>query len=558
MEEERKLGGRYRLEKELGRGGMAVVWRATDEVLNRQVAVKVLAGRYTRDERFRERILHEARASATLSHPNIAQIYDFGESGDDGTPVPYVVMELINGPTLQQRIARGPLPPRTVFRICGEVALALAAAHEDGLVHRDIKLANVMVTPSGAKVVDFGIAAVAGPAAPDEGLLGTPAYLAPERLTGGAVEPASDVYALGVLLYRLLAGESPWTVETTTQMLTAHVYVEPAPLPDLPGVPPAIADLVERCLAKDPADRPVAAEVSGTLGDAAEAAQTPPVRVSAPEERTVAVPAGSPRTLPDPLPPEERPAAPRLVEDWPTFAGDRPGVPTFAEGRSRAPLVDEETRVTAGHVAERPGDGGFSRGGGDRSRVPERRRLLAGGALAAAVIALPALWWSRAEEPAALPETTVVPPVSERPKARHSGPPSSPRGTRASAGASLSRHPSASASGAVIVPSVVVVPTTSGTESPSAPGETGGGSDPVTEAPPEGTRLDSVGGSVIARCVSGDAELIDWAPAEGFVVERVDPGPALTVSIVFTGDFARYRMSVTCFSGKPSAFVLPV
>src|ERR1700761_4404056 len=186
----------------------------------------------------RARIRDEARSAATLSHPNIAQVYDYGESTEGETPLPYVVMELVNGPTLQQRVASGPLPPRTIFRICGEVAAALAAAHADGLVHRDIKMANVMVTPTGAKVVDFGIAAAIGPAAPEEMLVGTTAYLAPERLTGDAVQPASDVYALGVLLYRLLAHEAPWTVETTTQMINAHIYVDPSPMPAVPGVPP--------------------------------------------------------------------------------------------------------------------------------------------------------------------------------------------------------------------------------------------------------------------------------------------------------------------------------
>ena len=275
VEVRQALGGRYKLLSELGSGGMAVVWRARDEVLGRPVAVKVLAGRFAGDPLSRARIRDEARSAAALSHPNIAQVYDYGESDENGEHLPYVVMELINGPTLQQRVAAGPLPPRTIFRICGEVAAALAAAHADGLVHRDIKMANIMVTPAGAKVVDFGIAAAVGPAAPEEMLVGTPAYLAPERLTGGAVAPASDVYALGVLLYRLLAHESPWSVESTTQMLKAHVYVEPAPLPAVPGVPPPVADLIDRCLRKDPAERPTAAEVSATLGDAAEAALTP-------------------------------------------------------------------------------------------------------------------------------------------------------------------------------------------------------------------------------------------------------------------------------------------
>jgi hypothetical protein len=273
VEVQQTLGGRYKLLNELGHGGMAVVWRARDEVLGRSVAVKVLAGRYANDPGSRSRIRDEARAAAALSpHPHIAQVYDFGESADTGGDLlPYVVMELVNGPTLQEKAAVGPLPPRTVFQICGEVASALAAAHADGLVHRDIKPANVMVTPIGAKVVDFGIAAAVGPGDPDAVLLGTPAYLAPERLTGDAVEPATDVYALGVLVYRLLAHVSPWTVDSTTQMLSAHVYIEPTPLPPLSGVPADVVDLVHRCLRKDPAARPTAAESATILTDAADA-----------------------------------------------------------------------------------------------------------------------------------------------------------------------------------------------------------------------------------------------------------------------------------------------
>jgi serine/threonine-protein kinase len=153
------LGGRYELQDQLGVGGMAVVWRAHDDVLGRAVAVKLLAGPYASDPSSRRRIRDEARAAAMLSHPNIAQVYDFGESDEGGECTPYVVMELVPGKTLAQHMANGPLPPKVAFRICAEVAAALAAAHSDGLVHRDIKPANVMVTPTGAKVVDFGIAA---------------------------------------------------------------------------------------------------------------------------------------------------------------------------------------------------------------------------------------------------------------------------------------------------------------------------------------------------------------------------------------------------------------
>ncbi|MEV8505725.1 serine/threonine-protein kinase [Actinoplanes sp. NPDC051475] len=278
----RRLDDRYTLLDRLGSGGMAVVWRARDEVLGRTVAIKLLAGRYAGDAAYRSRIRDEARAAATFSDPHIAQVYDYGEAWQDGLPVPYVVMELVHGVTLQQRARHSLLDPREICRIGAQVAAALAAAHAHGLVHRDIKPANVMVTADGVKVVDFGLAAAAGPAEPEEELLGTPAYLAPERLTGDAVEPASDVYALGVLLYRLLAGESPWTADTTTQMLTAHVTLEPVPLPPLPGVDPAIAGLVDRCLRKDPLERPSAAEVARTLGEGpAVRPQTPPMAVAA-------------------------------------------------------------------------------------------------------------------------------------------------------------------------------------------------------------------------------------------------------------------------------------
>ncbi len=262
------LGGRYELVDPLGNGGMAVVWRARDNVLGRYVAVKLLAGRHAGSVDARRRIRDEARAAAVLSHPNIAQVHDYGEWDDDGSRLPYVVMELVRGVTLQQRQDSGPLSARFAMRVSAEVAAALAAAHAEGLVHRDIKPANVMVTPDGAKVVDFGIAAAISPAGAADSngeVLGTPAYLAPERLMDDAVEPASDVYALGVLLYRLLSGESPWSADTTTQMLTAHVYIDPAPLTPVRGVPDYVIDMCNRCLSKDPTLRPSAREVAALL-----------------------------------------------------------------------------------------------------------------------------------------------------------------------------------------------------------------------------------------------------------------------------------------------------
>jgi hypothetical protein len=267
------LGGRYRLVERLGTGGMSVVWRAHDEVLNRQVAVKVLAAKLVEDPESRKMIRAEAQAAARLSHPHVTGVYDYGESiAADGSPVPYVVMELVDGPTLEDRLSRGPLPWRVALRLGAEVAAALAAAHARGLVHRDVKPANVMLTRSGAKVVDFGIAAVAGDTGevrPGGIVLGTPAYLAPERMAGGPVRPATDVYALGVLLYRALTGRLPWQAETTTQMIKAHVYAEPSPLPSVPGLPDGVAELCLRCLAKDPEQRPTSRQAARTLAAAA-------------------------------------------------------------------------------------------------------------------------------------------------------------------------------------------------------------------------------------------------------------------------------------------------
>ncbi len=257
------LGGRYELLTAIGAGGAAVVWRAHDHVLARTVAVKIVSNRP--GDRC---VQQEARAAAALSHPNIAQVHDYGEMTTESQTFPYVVMELVEGGTLSQRLAAGPVTPRFAMRVCAEIAYALAAAHAAGLVHRDIKPANVMLGPTGAKVVDFGIAAATAPSSTgelDPEVLGTPAYLAPERLIDDAVEPASDVYALGVVLYYLLSGHSPWTTEDTTQMLTAHIYLDPAPLPPVTGVPAHIADLCERCLLKDPAQRPSAREVAALL-----------------------------------------------------------------------------------------------------------------------------------------------------------------------------------------------------------------------------------------------------------------------------------------------------
>lgn len=268
----RYVGDRYRLVEKLGTGGMSVVWRGQDEVLGRAVAIKVLSPQLAGDRSFRDRMRQEALAAARLGHPHITGIFDFGESRLSGRlTVPYVVMELNEGESVAARLAdRGPIGWPDAVVIAVEVASALATAHAHGVVHRDVTPANVMLTSTGAKVVDFGISALVGQSdtAPDGSLLGTPAYLAPERLAGSQVSPATDVYALGLLLYRALTDRLPWPAGNTTEVLRAHLYTDPDPLPALPGLPPEIAELCLRCLAKSPQDRPSAAEVATRLGAA--------------------------------------------------------------------------------------------------------------------------------------------------------------------------------------------------------------------------------------------------------------------------------------------------
>ncbi len=266
------LQDRYRLLDRLGTGGMASVWRATDEVLGRTVAVKVLDGRSLEDDQSKARLRAEAKILARLNHPRIASVYDFGLV--DG--IPYLVMELVEGRTLSALTAdEAGLPWPLAVEICAQVAQALDAAHEHGLVHRDVSPSNILWTRSGVKVIDCGLCASTGDPEETEGLLGTPAYMAPERIDGESVRPESDVYALGVVLYRALANHLPWPTESIVQLLGAHRNLPPLPL-TVAGLPPAVAAICERCMAKDPADRPTAAELAATLSEAL-ASQSQPV-----------------------------------------------------------------------------------------------------------------------------------------------------------------------------------------------------------------------------------------------------------------------------------------
>ncbi len=261
------VADRYRLEHRIAVGGMGEVWKATDDVLGRAVAVKLLRAEYAQHPQAVARFRAEARHASTLSHPGIAQVYDYGEAG-----VPYLVMELVDGPSLAQVLQAGPLAAGRVMDVVAQAAAGLQAAHQAGLVHRDIKPGNLLAAPGGqVKITDFGISHAAGSsAATTTGtLLGTPAYLAPERLAGQAVTPASDLYSLGVVAWECLAGTAPFT-GTPLEVAIAH---RDRPLPPLPGpVPAGIAALVTDLTAKDPRARPRAAglvaERAGRLRDA--------------------------------------------------------------------------------------------------------------------------------------------------------------------------------------------------------------------------------------------------------------------------------------------------
>lgn len=257
------LDSRYELLDRAGRGGMSVVWQARDRASDRLAAIKVLAEPYAEDHSLRQRLRQEARIAATVSSPHVVQARDYGEHRHGEGTAPFIVMEFVDGITLQDRLNAGPVPPVAAMLIGAQLASALAAIHAAGVVHNDIKPANVMLAGDTVKVVDFGIAVRAGSQdalSHPFRVMGTPAYMAPERLTGDTVLAPTDVYALGILLYRLLAGRSPWRVENTLQMLIAHVSEQPASMPPRPDIPTFVTTLSRRCLAKDPASRPSAHE----------------------------------------------------------------------------------------------------------------------------------------------------------------------------------------------------------------------------------------------------------------------------------------------------------
>lgn len=255
------LHGRYELIDLIATGGMGEVWRATDTRLNRDVAVKLLKPELAAQKGFLDRFRIEARNAALLTHPNVCAVYDYGETDaitDGPPPAAYLVMELVPGEPLSSIITReSPLAPDRVLDYLRQAAAGLGAAHAAGVVHRDVKPGNLLVTPEGVvKITDFGVARASGQSnlTATGQVMGTAQYLAPEQALGEVVTPAADVYAVGVVGYQALTGAVPFVRESQVATALAQVNDDPPPLPD--SVPPAVRDLIMGLLRKEPSARP--------------------------------------------------------------------------------------------------------------------------------------------------------------------------------------------------------------------------------------------------------------------------------------------------------------
>lgn len=372
---EEPLGGRYRLLHQLAQGGMAAVWEGYDEVLARPVAIKVLHPHLAADRLFLERFRREAIAAAKLSHPNVVATFDAGMAGESTA---YIVMELIRGPTLRQLLVdKGAMPPRLVLDLARQITDALAHAHAAGLIHRDVKPANVLACDAGAdglprvKVTDFGIAKAA------EGLgldltktgtiVGTPRYLSPEQIEGREPDARADLYALGVVMFEMLTGEPPFSGATDVIIALQHLNSEPPRVADrCPDVPPRLDNLVFSMMAKRPEDRPSSAHsvheslLALEAGEAATGIMTGPVGVPAsgppPPDRGYGPPAASSiasAIAPSPPPPPS--AISEGVTGGRVAVADRtptsPGTPVPPRARTRKRAPNWPGRVVAALAA---------------------------------------------------------------------------------------------------------------------------------------------------------------------------------------------------------------
>jgi serine/threonine-protein kinase len=282
------LEGRYRVEAKIATGGMSTVYRGLDVRLDRPVALKVMDARYAGDSQFLTRFQREARAVARLKDPGLVAVYDQGGGGSSQEP-PFLVMELIEGGTLRELLReRGPMPPHAAAAVLRPVLGGLATAHRAGLVHRDVKPENVLISDAGeVKLVDFGLVRAVAEAGitSTSVILGTAAYLSPEQVSTGAADARSDVYAVGVLAYELITGTTPFTGDNPLTVAYQRMdHDVPAPSTAINGVPPQIDEFIARATARDPDARFVDAEqMAEDLDAIAEELALPKFRVPAPQ-----------------------------------------------------------------------------------------------------------------------------------------------------------------------------------------------------------------------------------------------------------------------------------
>ncbi len=505
-----RLADRYSLEERVASGGMAEVWRAWDEVLARTVAIKLVGATGRRGMAFRRRIRDEARSAAGLTHPRVVTIHDYGETEDGfGSRTPYIVMEFLTGETLAQRLTRGPLPAAEAARVCGQVAEALAAAHRAGIVHRDVKPANVFLTPDGVKVLDFGIARAMrgepvfsspfvwpGPweAVEHTEPLDMAPYLAPEEDGDHAVEPSADVYALGVVLAESLTGTRD----------------SGAAMP--PGVPSGVADICVRCRSADPKLRPSAVEVARTLASAGQSASAEDATLTeGPISGGSSAPAEGP-VLTGPSAPAEG-----TVSTGPSASTEGPAFPQSpSSGRSSAaepgtggPAAGDEvggsgtrTRPHSGPIFQvRSVSEPAEQAAGVRGKRRPASGLLAAGGLALAVTAL------------LIEVFVLMDPPKER---RDLG----ARPASTSAGQSASGAPSATGSGSEVASGGAGAGMAMGGGAGARPGAADGtgaldsAADPVASPYPAGTGADAAGdtGSGSAGGTSSGADAATGRP----------------------------------------------
>ncbi|MFB6391497.1 protein kinase domain-containing protein [Polymorphospora lycopeni] len=352
------LGNRYRLDERIAGGGMGDVWRGTDEVLGRTVAVKILLPSLVEEPGFAERFRGEARTMATINHPGVVDVYDYGSDQQ----IAFLVMEYVEGDALSRTLGRvGRLTPARTMALVAQAADALQAAHDKGIVHRDVKPGNLLVRPNGTLVLtDFGIArsAMVAQLTAAGSVLGTASYISPEQAAGSTATPASDVYALGVVAYQCLSGHRPFEGDNPLAIAMMHVRDTPRPLPG--DIPPPVRSIVERAMAKDPGGRwPSAAAL-------AVAARQVAAELSGPGR-----PSGPPTAPNRPVGPPGSPAVPmnKPASAPPTAPTSGPGgtrmMPAYPPGNAGPPLPAQGAPATGAtpHAAPAsPAAGGYTRG----------------------------------------------------------------------------------------------------------------------------------------------------------------------------------------------------